>query len=294
MISVPEVTIERIAAATGSGESLADLAVRSAHAVGAEGVSAVVAATFSNPERFPSLAVRVASSLGLPPSVAAFDVQMACSAYPYALYLAGRLSADMGGRVLVVDGDVQSPLVDANDHATGKIFSDACTATVVSSNAGGESRLDFLSRHDEALVCGANGPIKMDGFKVFSFVATEVSGFLRDFLSASPAPDFFAPHQANPYMVRQLADSLGLKEKLLTIPDELKNPGSASVPLALAMNAGRIAGSRVLVAGFGAGYSASAGLIRFAASSSFSAEKRTIVEELVEERPASHSGGNVV
>ena len=264
MISIPEVVVERVAAAIGSGDPLADLAAKSARAVGASGIVAVVAATFSNPARFPSLAVRVAASLGLPPSVAAFDLQMACSAYPYALYLAGRMSADLGGKVLVVDGDVQSPLVDESDHATGKIFSDACTATVVSANPGGASAFDFLSRQDEALVCGASGPIKMDGFKVFSFVATEVSKFLRDFLSATSAPDFFAPHQANPYMVRQLADSLELKDKLLTIPEELKNPGSCSVPLALAHNAARIAGSRVLVAGFGAGYSASAGIVRIA------------------------------
>ena len=184
--------------------------------------------------------------------------------YPYALYLAGRLSVDMGGKVLVVDGDVQSPLVDENDHATGKIFSDACTATVVSANPGGASSFDFLTRQDEALVCASGGPIKMDGFKVFSFVATEVSKFLKDFISSAPAPDFFAPHQANPYMVRQLADALEMKEKLLTIPDELKNPGSCSVPLALAHNAARLAGSRVLVAGFGAGYSASAGIVRIA------------------------------
>ena len=104
MISVPEVVVERVAAAIGSGESLVDLATRSARAVGAEGVVAVIAATFSNPERFPSLAVRVAASLGLPPSVAAFDLQMACSAYPYAIYLAGRLSADLGGKALVIDG----------------------------------------------------------------------------------------------------------------------------------------------------------------------------------------------
>ena len=264
MISVPEVVVERVAAVIGSGESLADLAARSARAVGSEGVVAVVAATFSNSERFPSLAVRVAASLGLPSSVAAFDVQMACSAYPYALYLAGRLSADMGGKVLVIDGDVQSPLVDENDHATGKIFSDACTATVVSLNPSGASSFDFLSRQDEALVCGSQGPIKMDGFKVFSFVATEVSKFLKDFLSFSPAPDFFAPHQANPYMVRQLADALELKGKLLTIPEELKNPGSCSVPLALAHNAARLAGSSVFVSGFGAGYSASAGMVKIA------------------------------
>ena len=65
-------------------------------------------------------------------------------------------------------------------------------------------------------------------------------------------------------MVRQLADALELKERLLTIPEELKNPGSCSIPLALAHNASRLPGSRVLVAGFGAGYSASAGIVRIA------------------------------
>ena len=272
-MTVGEVVVERIAASLGRGEALAELAARCAKAAAASSeIGAVVAATFSNPDRFPALAVRVAASLGLPPSTPAFDVQMACSAYPYALYLAGRLAADSGKKVLVVDGDVQSPLVDASDHATGKIFSDACTATVVSADAEGLSRFDFLSHLDEALTCPAAGPIRMDGFKVFTFVATEVSKFLRAFLADAPAPDFFAPHQANPYMVRQLADALGLKEKLLTIPDELKNPGSCSVPLALAHNAARLAGARVLVAGFGAGYSAAAGLVTLSPAFSASVE----------------------
>ena len=110
MIASPETVVERVAAASGRGEPLADLAAAAARAAGAEGVGAVVAATFSNPERFPSLAVRVAASLGLPPSTPALDVQMACSAYPYAVYLAGKMAADTGKQVVVVDGDVQSAL----------------------------------------------------------------------------------------------------------------------------------------------------------------------------------------
>ncbi len=268
MISTTEVVIGGIAVARGRGEPLYDLAVSSAKsAVASAGthVSAVVAATFSSPDRFPSLAVRVASALGLPSSTPAFDLQMACSAYPYALYVAGKLAADLGGKVLVVDGDVQSPFVDPKDHATGSIFSDACTATIVSSG-GNAGFFDFLSRHDSALVCPAEGPIKMDGFAVFSFVATEVSKFLSGFLDeAGAAGGFdarslqFAPHQANPYMVRRLAEDLGLKDRLLTIPDERKNPGSCSVAMALAEKGEP---GLAVVAGFGAGYSAAAGVVR--------------------------------
>ncbi len=272
MISTAEVVIERIAVARGKCESLLDLAVESSRvAVGSSiPVLAVIAATFSNPDRFPSLAVKVASALGLPASTPAFDLQMACSAYPYALYLAGKLAADLGGRVLVVDGDVQSPLVDTTDHATGAIFSDACTASVVScrGTSAARSYFDFLSRADGALECPAQGPIKMDGFAVFSFVATEVSKFIGTFLDSvaaesgsDPRSLQFAPHQANPYMVRRLADALGLSSGLLTIPDDFKNPGSCSVPMALAMKGKP---GPAVIAGFGAGLSASVGIVRLA------------------------------
>lgn len=265
MIVTSETVIGRIACARGNGESLSDLAGRAVDALGADPaeVGGVIVATFSNPERFPSLAVRLASRLGLPPETPAFDLQMACSAYPYALYLAGKIAADTGRHVIVVDGDVQSPLVDPSDHATGAIFSDAMTASLVRSGTGRTSKWAFLSRCDEALACSAAGPIRMDGFKVFSFVATEVNLFLKDFLAASGAtPAFFAPHQANPYMVRQLARSLGLEDRLLTLDESVRNPGSCSVALTLAAAAERVAGAEVLVAGFGAGYSAAVGTVR--------------------------------
>jgi len=263
MIEIPEITIESVSCAIGEGgSSLFELARKALPASG--GFAGVVAATFSNPERFPSLAVRVASELGLPAGTPAFDIQMACSAYPYAVYLAGRLAADSGGKVLVVDGDVQSRLVDSSDHATGGIFSDAVTCSVVSSlpncRAGESertSRFAFLSRADEALVCPESGPIRMDGMKVFTFVATEVTAFLRGFGGDF---DWFAPHQANPYMVRQLAKALGLEDRLLKIDESVRNPGSCSVPMALAK--APPGEKRVLIAGFGAGYSAAAGLVR--------------------------------
>ena len=261
MIAVPEVVIERIAVATGTGEPLEALARKAAREIGPANVGAVIAATFSNPQRFPALAIRLAAELGLPPETPAFDLQMACSAYPYALYLAGKLSRDTGKKVLVVDGDVQSRLVDVADHATGAIFSDAVTATLVSTGEG-ESPFAFYSRADESLVCGETGPIRMDGFKVFTFVATEVSKFLRAFGTDF---DWFAPHQANPYMIRQLAKTLGLADRLLTLDESVKNPGSCSVPMTLAAHADKLTGGkRVLVAGFGAGLSAAAGIVRVA------------------------------
>ena len=297
MIAVPEIVLERIAAAVGSvtcdnrgvvpektieatgfatrtivpdGTSLFDLFLAAGRGLPADGLAdlgGVIAATFSAEDRFPSLAVRVASALGLPASTPAFDLQMACSAYPYAVYLAGRLAADTGKRVLVLNGDIQSRLTDASDPTTAPLFSDAATATLVRSEptAPARSQFAFLSRASDALACSAGGPIRMDGFGVFAFVATEVTPFLKAFVAEAAAVDsrpidFFAPHQANLYMVRQLARSLALEDRLLTSGERYANPGSCSVPLTLAQ-AQR--SGRALIAGFGAGLSAAVATVRY-------------------------------
>ena len=288
MIEIPEVVVERVAGVVGAlaldnssvaspetiaatgfatrrvatpGATLLGLFLQAARrALGGfdpSSIRAVVAATFSAESRFPALSVRLASALGLASSTPAFDLQIACSAYPYALYVASRLAADLNGRVLVIDGDMQSRLTDAADAATSPLFSDAATATVVAPPShGATSRFDFLSKASDALVCPEAGPISMDGFKVFAFVASDVVRFLRAF---GDGFDMFVPHQANMYMVRQLAKSLGLESKLAVCGPDLANPGSCSVPLALAAY-GRT--GRALVCGFGAGLSAAAGIVR--------------------------------
>ena len=130
-----------------------------------------------------------------------------------------------------------------------------CVNTVFS-----EPQVDIVYRNMEEA--------KLDGMKVFAFVATEVRSFLRDSISASgePAPDMFVPHQANAYMVRQLAKSLGLEDRLLALDPGLKNPGSCSIPLTIAKSHESAAGDtarfrRALIAGFGAGFSASAAMV---------------------------------
>ncbi len=220
----------------------------------------LVAITFSAPDRFPALAIRLHHALGLPADAAAFDLSLACSGYPYGLFAAAQLAAATGRRVLLVDGDVQSAHVDVTDVNTLAVMSDAATATLL---APGGNPASFAFFTDGAgadiLRCGADGKIRMDGFGVFRFVAGPVSQFLKEFCAtASSPPDLFIPHQANMYMVRQLAKSLGLNPQLRTSGERFANPGSCSVPLTLAATDGA---GRALLAGFGAGLSAAAAFV---------------------------------
>ena len=250
----------RVAAA---GQTVYDLALpaarRALDGIDPATLGGVVAVTFSAPDRFPALSIRLHHALGLPAEAAAFDLSLACSGYPYGLFAAAQLAAATGRRVLLVDGDVQSAHVDTSDVNTLAVMSDAATATLIAPG-GTPASFAFLTDGTGAdvLRCGADGKIRMDGFGVFRFVAGPVTEFLRGFLAETGTPDLFVPHQANMYMVRQLAKSLGLEPRLRTSGERFANPGSCSVPLTLAATDG--AGS-ALLAGFGAGLSAAAAFV---------------------------------
>ena len=224
-------------------------------------VGGVGAVSFSAPERFPALAVRLQHELGLARDAAALDLQMACGGYPYGLLVAGQLAAATGRRILLADGDVQSAHVDTADVATLAVMSDAATATLVAAEGEAPARFAFYTdgAGADVLRCGADGKIRMDGFGVFRFVAGPVAAFLKGFHAANPAIDLFVPHQANLYIGRQLAKTLGLADRLLTSGERYANPGSCSVALTLAAH-GEAAG-RALLAGFGAGLAASAACV---------------------------------
>lgn len=243
------------------GKTLMDLALPAARKalVGEDvaSIGGVVVVTFSSAGRFPALSVQLQHALGLAKDVMALDLQLACGGYPYGLMVAGQIAVATGKKVLLVDGDVQSAHVDAADVNTLAVMSDAATATLVSAQGGPAQFAVYTDGSGaDVLKCGADGRIRMDGFGVFRFVAGPVADFLKGFLSSlATKPALFVPHQANMYMVRQLAKALGLEDRLLTSGERFANPGSCSVALTLAANAGT---GRALLAGFGAGLAASA------------------------------------
>lgn len=246
------------------GKTLMDLALPAAQkaleGVDPAAVGGVVVVTFSSADRFPATSIRLQHALGLAKDVVALDLQLACGGYPYGLMVAGQIAAATGKKVLLVDGDVQSAHVDAADVNTLAVMSDAATATLVSAEGGAAQFAVYTDGSGaDVLKCGADGKIRMDGFGVFRFVAGPVAEFLKGFLAKlGEPPALFVPHQANMYMVRQLAKSLGLEDRLLLSGDRFANPGSCSVALTLAANEGS---GRTLLAGFGAGLAAAAACV---------------------------------
>lgn len=267
-------------------------------------VGAVLCVTFTPEYLMPADAPSAQARLGLPTNIVAFDVSMACSGYGYGLYLGGTLARATGKKVLVLDGDVQSAYVSPDDKATVPVMADVGTATlIVPDDAAGTWDFGFYTdgAPREALYLPAGGTrrpmqagdlepvtyedgsrrrdadIFMDGFAIFKFVAQTASKFIKSFMDergiAPDSLDAFVPHQANMYMIGQLARKLKIDAAITwKSGDVYGNPASASVPLTIAHRAeagGHLDAPRTLIAGFGGGLSISVGLIELPADASY-------------------------
>lgn len=256
-------------------------------------VGAVVCVTFTPEYIMPADAPSAQDRLGLPNEIMAFDVNMACSGYGYGLYLASTLAEQLGKKVLLLDGDAQTAYVSQRDRATMPVMADIGTSTLVEPSAGASewhfafytdgskrevlyipaggskcatSASDVVPKSYEDGSERADTDIYMDGFGIFKFVAITASKFISKYMDQrgldADAIDAFVPHQANVYMIGQLAKKLKIPvEKMWVSGDKYGNPASGSVPLTIAANAADwfAAGNagKTLFSGFGGGLSIS-------------------------------------
>lgn len=237
----------------------------------------------------PNNASAAQSILGLPAEGPAIDVNMACSGYPYGLWVAGMAAASLGRDVLLLDGDTNSHFSSPYDRATSLLFGDAGTATVVGPAEGEPWYFDFVTDGSlrEALLIPEGGyrakmapgraeyrdypdggrrrgvDLRMDGMGVFGAVVKYAPKSLKRLLDGSATGagdyDYLLLHQANLMMISQVAKKLGFAgERFPLSLRDYGNVGSASIALTMcARLAERIesAPSRVLMSAFGAGFS---------------------------------------
>lgn len=222
---------------------------------------ALISVSFTQEKRMPNNSAQIAAELKFPKGAITLDLLAACSGYGYALYTAALLVKATGKKVLLLDGDKQSDFLDLNDESTAAVLADGATATILES--GEEVRPWRFYFETEGLKGGAlklekDGYIRMDGFQVFRYVAGEVASVIKNFFVETETEvqdyDFFVPHQANLFMVRQLAKGIGFaEEKIVSNSAAVGNLASASIPFALTSQ--DFTAKRCLVSGFGGGLS---------------------------------------
>ncbi len=282
-VSVVKATGIKSRRVVAPGTSSLDLCVAAAErllgdvGIAKEEIGAVIDVTFTPERTMPCNACQAQRRLGFLTDIVAFDINLACSGWPYGLFVAGQFAKATGKKVLLLDGDTQTPYMNLADIATVPVMADAGTATLVASMGDVSPRpwkFSFLTNgaKGDTLTLPFGGKISMDGLGIFKFVTMDVLYLIRDFMSqigeTPEALDAFVPHQANVFMIQQIAKKLKFPpEKLWVSGDVLGNSSSATVPTTIAYCGTRKGSdfgekpSHLLISGFGGGLSASVGLI---------------------------------
>ncbi len=275
-----------------------DLATEAARAALAERgidaaeLDAIIVCTVTPDMFFPATACLVQHKLGAK-GCWGFDLIAACSGFLYGLTTAAHLvAAGTHRKVMVIGADTMSRIIDYKDRATCVLFGDGAGAMLIEpGEEDGLGFIDFLNEIDGAGAPFLNMPaggsrmpasietvekrlhyVHQEGQQVFKYAVRKMYEVCRDLLARNNlrAEDVrvMIPHQANLRIITATADRLGLnKDQVIINIGDYGNTTSGTLPLATrdAIASGTLRkGDIVLFAAVGAGYTAGAGLWRWA------------------------------
>jgi len=254
-----------------------------------DSVDGLVFVSHTPDQRCPATACVLQSRLGLSARCQAFDVVLGCSGYVYGLWLASLLIHGGCRRVLLLNGDTSSLLINPEDRATALLFGDAGAASALE-HSEGVPPIHFVLGTDgggarNLIVAGggfrpptpdprrastfADHHLFMEGGEVFSFALRAVPKLVQETLANAGLEgdqiDALLLHQANRFMQRHIVKKLGLPEARAPMNiDRYGNTSSASIPLLMTTDlATRLTTEpmRIMSVGFGIGYSWGAALM---------------------------------
>lgn len=269
---------------SGPNETSLDLATRAAIKVlekeDKDLIDFVLFCTQSPDYLLPTSACLLQSRLGLKTNIGALDFNLGCSGYVYGLALAkGLINSGVCKNILLVTGETYSKFIAEDDISNRSIFGDAGTATIVTysdedqlgefifgtDGIGAENLIvNGLSARNSYILKDVDRPtLYMNGPEIFNFTIETIPPLIQQVISKnklqSSDVDYFILHQANKYILEFLISEIGLdKSKCHIDMLDYGNTVSNTIPIALkdAFEQRIIQeGDKVLLAGFGVGYS---------------------------------------
>jgi 3-oxoacyl-[acyl-carrier-protein] synthase-3 len=251
-----------------------------------------------SPDYFlPTSACILQEKLGLRTDIGAFDFNLGCSGYIYGLAAAkGFILSGVARTVLLVVSETYSRFIHEKDFSNRTIFGDGSAATIIEKDKeefifefvlgtdgkgwdkllvpyGGLRHLydpGAKATEDESGNLRTLNNLYMNGSEIFNFSIERVPRLVTQVLQKNQLSmdtiDYFIFHQANRYMTEYL-------RKIIKIPQEkffqdmlhTGNTVSATIPIALkeTLDQGVVKqGDRILLCGFGVGYSWGAVVIK--------------------------------
>jgi len=256
--------------------------------IGAADLDLIIFGTCSMDEQVPNMASGVQKRLGAA-NAGAMDINTACTSFLYGLTTASAMIRNGTVRnVLLIGGELISPLMDWTNRNVSVLFGDGCAAVVLQPTEADEGVLaDKLGCYGEVreilLVRGmgqryanrgwvlGDTQWNFEGQEIFKRAVVGMSQACDTVLTAcSLGPDdidLVVPHQANLRIIEAVMRRAGIPmERCIVNVQRYGNMSAATVPVALveALEQGRVQPhANLLLTGFGAGLTWSAHVVRW-------------------------------
>lgn len=284
-------------------ETATDLAYNAAEKLFSQGkvkredIDFVVLCTQSPDYKLPTSACILQNRLGLRTNIGAIDFNLGCSGYVYGLAISkGLIAGGIAKNILFLTAETYNKYIHKRDKGNRTIFGDGATASVISTDGFAEicefslgtdgsgadnlivrtgmSRQPMVAKDEHFDENGnpiSSDYLYMNGSEIFSFTQENVPIVVNDTLNKNGLVkddiDLFVFHQANKYMLNFLRKKIKIEENKFYIDmAKVGNTVSNSIPLALesAMTSGVLKkGMKVLISGFGVGYSWGGCILKF-------------------------------
>lgn len=284
----------------GENETAMDMAIKACeelfHEFDRSKIDFLLLCTQSPDYYLPTSACIMQDRLGLRTEIGALDFNLGCSGFVYGLSIAkGFISAGIANNVLLVVSETYSNHLHPLDKGNRSIFGDAAVAILVEKtdlekihhfalgtdgsgwnnlivpNGALRNRTHSKAEDwtDENGALRNDDTLYMNGPEIFNFTIEAVPKLVKQVLEKNSMNlnevDYVIFHQANQYMLEYLREIVGIEEDRFYIDlSETGNTVSATIPIALdnCIKKGTVApGDKVLLAGFGVGYSYGAVII---------------------------------
>ena len=237
------------------GELTSDLGIAAARdalecaGIGADTLDAMIVATTTPDQTFPSTAVKIQSAIGMTGGFA-YDQMAACAGFVFALASADALiRSGQAKRVMVIGAETYSRILDFTDRGTCVLFGDGAGAVILEGQDGERGILatDLHSDGSHAGILyvdggvsqnGEAGQLRMEGREVFrhaveKLAATATAALEKAGLGDSDV-DWIVPHQANVRIIEATARKLNVPmDRVVVTVGGHGNTSAASIPLAL-------------------------------------------------------------
>jgi 3-oxoacyl-[acyl-carrier-protein] synthase-3 len=192
-----------------------------------------------------------------------FDISQGCAGYTHGLTVATALMDRLGlTQALLFSCDPYSGIVNPDDRNTSLIFGDAATATLLKRGNNGFALVDTtygtMPASSGCLTCESE--LRMDGQSVLRYALREIPPSIEQLLSKHhldrSSIDLFLLHPGSRYIRNLLTQALAVDDACVPFTiEDYGNTVSSSLPIMLQPHLGGGSRKRIVMSGFGVGFS---------------------------------------